>query len=432
MVLIISNFDKDRFYLLLILYLCKKITMDTNEISSSGFVTKDDAIDSNVIISDIKEIETKGYSSLYTGSYLGKKHILKGLKPEFKNKQFYENLLKKEFEISHPLDHPNIVKTIDFKHIPDLGNCIMMEYIDGPTLTQTLTKTQTKGFYDKIFNELLDAMSYFHSKQIIHRDLKPSNILITNNGNNVKIIDFGLSDTDDYLILKQAAGTKKYAAPEQLIPNNPIDCRADIYSLGIILRNNFPKSYRKIADKCAQQDREKRFSSANDIKKELKNRKIKNISIISTIVFVLLFTLSFFVTKHYISNETYNINEKQIIAESSQYIDAQLKIIEEKINEGAVSNIGEYNELVKLWHNLTTSDINKWVAQIPTDTPFHNDFINHWNTYLGDNIKDITMLYADWMRESFQLIFDNLKTGEEIVADPENPILLTLTVDTDH
>ena len=405
--------------------------MDTNEISSSGFVFQDCNSETRSSFYDIKEIETNGYSNIHTATYLGKKVILKSLKPEFKNEKFYQDLLKKEFEISRSLDHPNIVKTIDFRHIPDLGDCIVMEYIDGPTLTQTLTKTQTKGFYDKIFNELLDAMSYFHSKQIIHRDLKPSNILITNNGNNVKIIDFGLSDTDDYLILKQAAGTKKYAAPEQLIPNNPIDCRADIYSLGIILRNNFPKSYKKIADKCAQQDREKRFSSANDIKKELKNRKIKNISIISTIVFVLLFSLSFFVTKHYISNETYNINEKQIIAESSQYIDAQLKIIEGKINEGAVSNIEEYNELVKLWHNLTTSDINKWVAQIPTDTPFHNDFINHWNTYLGDNIKDITVPYADWMRESFQLIFDNLKPGEEIVADPENPILLTLTVDTD-
>ena len=413
--------------------------MDTNDISSSGFVFQDCNSETRSSFYDIKEIETNGYSNIHTATYLGKKVILKSLKPEFKNEKFYQDLLKKEFEISRSLDHPNIVKTIDFRHIPDLGDCIVMEYIEGLTLTEFIeghrvAKSQSckaKDVYEKIFNELLDAMSYFHSKQIIHRDLKPSNILITNNGNNVKIIDFGLSDTDDYLILKQAAGTKKYAAPEQLIPNNPIDCRADIYSLGIILRNNFPKSYRKIADKCAQQDREKRYSSANDIKKELKNRKIKNISIISTIVFVLLFSLSFFVTKHFASNETYNINEKQIIAESSQYIDAQLKIIEEKINEGAVSNIEEYNELVKLWHNLTTSDINKWVAQIPTDTPFHNDFINHWNTYLGDNIKDMTVPYADWMRESFQLIFDNLKPGEEIVADPENPILLTLTVDTD-
>ena len=410
--------------------------MNNNDISSSGFVFQDCHSETKSSFYDIKEIETKGYSSLHTATYLGKKVILKGLKPEFKNEIFYQDLLKKEFEISRSLDHPNIVKTIDFQNIPNLGDCIVMEYIEGLTLTEFIEghrviesqSRKAKNVYDKIFNELLDAMMYFHSKQITHRDLKPSNILITNNGNNVKIIDFGLSDADDYLILKQAAGTKKYAAPEQLIPNNPIDCRADIYSLGIILRNNFPKSYRKIADKCAQQDREKRFSSANDIKKELKNRKIKNISIISTIVFVLLFSLSFFVTKHYISNETYNINEKQIIAESSQYIDAQLKIIEGKINEGAVSNIEEYNELVKLWHNLTTSDINKWVAQIPTDTPFHNDFINHWNTYLGDNIKDITVPYADWMRESFQLIFDNLKPGEEIVADPENPGLFIIKV----
>ena len=410
--------------------------MNNNDISSSGFVFQDCHSETKSSFYDIKEIETKGYSSLHTATYLGKKVILKSLKHEFKNERFYQDLLKKEFEISRSLDHPNIVKTIDFQNIPNLGDCIVMEYIEGLTLTKFIEghkvieaqSRKAKNIFDKIFNELLDAIEYFHSKQIIHRDLKPSNILITNNGNNVKIIDFGLSDTDDYVILKQAAGTRKYAAPEQLIPNNTIDCRADIYSLGIILRNNFPKSYRKIADKCAQQDREKRYSSANEIRKALRNRKIKNISIISTIVFVLLFTLSFFVTKHYISNETYNINEKQIIAESSQYIDAQLKIIEEKINEGAVPNIGEYNELVKLWHNLTTSDINKWVAQIPTDTPFHNDFINHWNTYLGDNIKDITMLYADWMRESFQLIFDNLKTGEEIVADPENPGLFIIRV----
>ena len=408
--------------------------MDVNEISSSGFVTKEDNIDTSISVSNIEEIETKGYSRIFTAIYLGKKIILKGLKAENRNKQFYENLLKKEFEISHPLDHPNIVKTIDFKHIPILGDCIVMEYIEGQTLkefieSRKVTESQSrkaKDIYEKIFNELLDAMEYFHSKQIIHRDLKPSNILITNNGNNVKIIDFGLSDTDDYLILKQAAGTKKYASPEQLIPDNHLDCRADIYSLGIILRNNFPKSYRKIADKCAQQDREKRFSSVDDIREYIKKSKVRNITISVSIALILLFGISFFVTKHYVTNKTYTTNEKLIISESTQYIDAQLKIIEETIIKGATSNIEEYNELAKLWYDLTTSDINQWTYQIPSGTPFHNDFINHWNTYLGDNIKDISLLYTDWMRESFQLIYDNLKPGEEIVADPEKTSLFII------
>ena len=385
--------------------------MDINEISSSGFVTKDDNINSNIIINDIKEIETKGYSSLYTATYLGKTLILKGLKPEFKNKQFYENLLKKEFEISHSLDHPNIVKTIDFKHIPDLGNCIMMEYIDGITLKEfverhRVTESQSrkaKDVYDKIFNKLLDAMDYFHSKQIIHRDLKPSNILITNNGNNVKIIDFGLSDTDDYVILKQAAGTRKYAAPEQMIPNNTIDCRADIYSLGIILKNNFPKSYQKIADKCAQQDREKRFSSVDEIRNYIKKKKITKTSVVISTILILLFALSFVITKHYISGKTYTINEKEILTEASQYIDAQIATLKIKIEEGPVSDVDEFNKISETYQNLISTDYMKWAKQIPSDTPFYNDFITYWNTYLSEKIKDILTPYTDWYRESFIL-----------------------------
>lgn len=385
--------------------------MNSNDISSSGFVFQDCHSETKSSFYDIKEIETKGYSSLHTATYLGKKVILKGLKPEFKNERFYQDLLKKEFEISRSLDHPNIVKTIDFQNIPNLGDCIVMEYIEGLTLTEFIeghkvTKSQSrkaKDVYEKIFNELLDAMEYFHSKQIIHRDLKPSNILITNNGNNVKIIDFGLSDTDDYVILKQAAGTRKYAAPEQMIPNNTIDCRADIYSLGIILRNNFPKSYQKIADKCAQHDREKRFSSVDEIRNYIKKKKITKTSIVISTILILLFALSFVITKHYISGKTYTINEKEILAEASQYIDAQIATLKIKIEEGPVSDVDEFNKISETYQNLISTDYMKWAEQIPSDTPFYNDFITYWNTYLSEKIKDLLTPYTDWYRESFIL-----------------------------
>ena len=264
-------------------------------------------------------------------------------------------------------------------------------------------KSQHLWSYEKIFNELLNAMDYFHSKQIIHRDLKPSNILITNNGNNVKIIDFGLSDTDDYVILKQAAGTRKYAAPEQLIPNNTIDCRADIYSLGIILKNNFPKSYQKIADKCAQQNREKRFSSVDEIRNYIKKKKITKTSIVISTILILLFALSFVITKHYISGKTYTVNEKEILAEVSQYIDAQIATLKIKIEEGPVSDVDEFNKISETYQNLISTDYMKWAKQIPSDTPFYNDFITYWNTYLSEKIKDILTPYTDWYRESFIL-----------------------------
>lgn len=408
--------------------------MNNDDISSSGFVIKESHSEARSSFYDIKEIETKGYSCLYIATHLGKKNILKGLKPEFKNERFYQDLFRKEFEISHSLDHPNIVKTIDFQNIPNIGDCIVMEYVEGTTLrefvkSRKVTKSQSrkvKDVYDKIFNELLDAMEYFHSKQIIHRDLKPDNILITNNSNNVKIIDFGLSDADDYIILKQAAGTRKYAAPEQMIPNNTLDCRADIYSLGIILRNNFPKSYQKIADKCAQHDKEKRFSSVSEIRIFIKKKKITKITAAATLILLLLFGLSFGITKHYISSETYSLNEEKILTESSQYIDSQIEIIKNKIKEGPTSSLDKYNEVVKIYYELTTLDHKKWLDNIPNDIPFYNDFMTHWNTYFGENHKDAIMSYIYWNQESIQLIFSNLKPGENIVVDEEIPVMFRI------
>ena len=434
--------------------------MDNNDISSSGFVIQENNSETNSSYHSIKEIETKGYSCLYTATKFGKKVILKGLKPEFKKERFYQDLLKKEFEISYFLDHPNIVKIIDFQNILNIGDCIVMEYVEGMTLrefvesqrdNETTSRDVThytdenkhdvigasskvarsrgrrdKRVYEKIFNELLDAMEYFHSKQIIHRDLKPDNILITNNGNNVKIIDFGLSDADDYVILKQAAGTRKYAAPEQLIPNNTIDCRADIYSLGIILKNNFPKSYHKIAEKCAQNDKEKRFSSAGDIRNFIKKKKITKITAAVSFILLLLFTLSFVVTKHYISSGTYSLNEEKILTESTQYIDSQIEIIKNKIKEGPTSSLDKYNEVVKIYYELTTLDHKKWLDNIPNDIPFYNDFMTHWNTYFGENHKDAIMSYIYWNQESFQLIIDNLKPEEDIVADEEIPVMFRI------
>ena len=434
--------------------------MDNNDISSSGFVIQENNSEMISSFHSIKEIETKGYSCLYTATQFGKKVILKGLKPEFKKERFYQDLLKKEFEISYSLDHPNIVKIIDFQNILNIGDCIVMEYVEGVTLREFIesqrdnkttsrdvthytdenkqyvigasckvSKSQNrrdKRVYEKIFNELLDAMEYFHSKQIIHRDLKPDNILITNNGNNVKIIDFGLSDADDYVILKQAAGTRKYAAPEQLIPNNTIDCRADIYSLGIILKNNFPKSYHKIAEKCAQQDKEKRFSSVSEIRNFIKKKKITKITAAATLILLLLFALSFVVTKHYISSGTYSLNEEKILTESTQYIDSQIEIIKNKIKEGPTSSLDKYNEVVKIYYELTTLDHKKWLDNIPNDIPFYNDFMTHWNTYFGENHKDAIMSYIYWNQESLQLIFNNLKPGENIVVDEEIPVMFRI------
>ena len=175
------------------------------------------------------------------------------------------------------LDHPNIVKAISKEVNEELGSCIVMEYVNGVTLDKFLETNPSKQARHKVMDQLVDALAYIHNKQILHRDLKPSNILVTHNGNNVRIIDFGLSDADDYAILKQTVGTLSYMAPEQLEQGRKVDCRADLYAFGLLLRKLFPHRYRSVAAKCTCKDPEQRYANMEAVQKALAqhDRRVK-------------------------------------------------------------------------------------------------------------------------------------------------------------
>ncbi len=238
--------------------------MAVNDPSSSGEITSSFENISDVFTA-YAEIPSDGFNRLYKAKRYGKWFVLKGLKPDFQQKAVYNELLTKEFELGVQMDHPNIAHTFSFETDPVAGPCIVMEYVDGCTLKEFLAQKPSAAVRRKITKEILSAMSYFHGKQIIHRDLKPDNILITHNGHNVKIIDFGLADSDWHGILKQPAGSDKYSAPEQKAGNVPLDSRADIYAFGVVLRQIFTHGYGGVVRKCTQPDREKRFRNADEI-----------------------------------------------------------------------------------------------------------------------------------------------------------------------
>ena len=247
--------------------------MSSSDSSSSGEITSSFENISDVFTA-YTEIPSEGFNRLFKAQRYGKWFILKGLKPEHQRKEVYVSLLTKEFELGVRMDHPNIVHTFSKENDPVAGPCIVMEYVDGLTLKEYLTQNPSCLARKRIMRELIEAMAYYHSLQIIHRDLKPDNILITRNGHNVKIIDFGLADSDWHGVLKQPAGSENYAAPEQKKGDTPIDCRADIYSFGKIVRLLFPHSYRRIAHKCTQENRERRYSNADEILRRMQQKRL--------------------------------------------------------------------------------------------------------------------------------------------------------------
>lgn len=252
---------------------------------------------------DIQKIHEspESYSILSRMILGGKLVALKSLKPEYVGNPFYEGLLRKEYEIGRSLDHQNICPTLDFINIPNLGNCIVTQWIDGCSLAEwlrtnprrslSLSKRTDRSAIRKILLELCDALEYLHRNQIIHWDLKPSNIMITRNGQNVKLIDFGLADADWYATFKNPAGTKDYISPEQMAGES-VDCRTDIYSLGKIMQRM--GVYPRIAVICAAKDRDKRYGSVSEVRSAILERERRRRWFrTALVVSVLAMTLSF-------------------------------------------------------------------------------------------------------------------------------------------
>ena len=200
-----------------------------------------------------------GYSHTYKAKRYGQWHVLKCLTPEAAEQVQYQTLLEKEFRIAYPLTHPNIVRTLGIEDVPELGKCIVQEYIDGEPIS-CITREQAA--------ELCDAVAYIHKAGVIHRDIKPDNVLVRRDNGHIVLIDFGLADKVDFCVLKGGAGTSQYAAPEQW--TGDISPAVDIYGIGGILVLN--SNFRRIANKCRKATPQKRYTSALAIKKDLLRR----------------------------------------------------------------------------------------------------------------------------------------------------------------
>jgi DNA-binding NarL/FixJ family response regulator len=151
---------------------------------------------------------------------------------------------RQEAEAASSLDHPNVLSVLDFGLTPDGQAYMVMDMLNGPSLSDLLDKLGRLDLNDtvRIFAQCCDGLGHAHRKGIIHRDFKPSNIILVGSTDGLglaKIVDFGIvkmaqhkSHSNPELTLQgEVCGTPYYMSPEQCISLD-LTPASDIYSWG--------------------------------------------------------------------------------------------------------------------------------------------------------------------------------------------------------
>lgn len=182
------------------------------------------------------------------GPFLASKLVvIKQLRPSVVSDEQFVEQFADESRIAVRLHHPNVVHT--YEVVAEDGEYYLtLEFLNGKTLYQTLLRVRRENMpldlHIWILTQVLNGLHYAHELadfdgtplDIVHRDVSPSNVFLTYSGD-VKLLDFGIAKSAGAITSTRdgiVKGKLGYASPEQCM-TEPLDCRTDLYSVGVML-----------------------------------------------------------------------------------------------------------------------------------------------------------------------------------------------------
>ncbi|PZR09651.1 MAG: serine/threonine protein kinase [Archangium gephyra] len=246
-----------------------------------------------------------------------KKCVVKRILPHFNDDPRFIEMFLGEARLAAELNHPNLVQIFDFGEANG-QYFLAMEYIDGPNLrvlnqsTRRMSGPMSFALAARIIALAAEGLHHAHELRdesgklvnLVHRDISPDNVLVSRNGA-VKVVDFGIAKASSQPHLTKSGmikGKMAYMPPEQLA-REPLDRRADLFALGIVLyelitggmpfdatsevsiiqalmsqqplekpttyRLDCPPALEAIVLKCLEKDRERRYASCRELQADL-------------------------------------------------------------------------------------------------------------------------------------------------------------------
>jgi eukaryotic-like serine/threonine-protein kinase len=194
-------------------------------------------------------IKRGGMGAVYRGRHvlMDKTVAIKVLRPSLAGDDEVVARFSREAKAASRISHPHAVNVTDFGESENGVVFLVMEYLDGRTLKETI-KSEGPIAPERvveIVRQVTGALDAAHQQGVVHRDLKSDNIMLslTNGGDWAKVLDFGIAKIMapeggrdiDITSPNLVVGTPQYMSPEQCSQATSIDARSDVYSLGVIV-----------------------------------------------------------------------------------------------------------------------------------------------------------------------------------------------------
>jgi serine/threonine protein kinase len=196
------------------------------------------------------QIAVGGMGTVFRAEHtlIGRVAAIKVLHPEMTQSREIVTRFFNEAKATSGIKHPGIVEVFDFGYMQSGHAYLVMEFLEGETLSQRVRArgTMPEGEAAMLMRGVCSALAAAHAKGVVHRDLKPDNIFIVPEpdsplGERTKILDFGIAkltevgEGNQHTKAGAVMGTPTYMSPEQCRGTGEVDHRADLYSIGCML-----------------------------------------------------------------------------------------------------------------------------------------------------------------------------------------------------
>lgn len=222
-------------------------------------------------MTETSEIKTAGINLMMTGTENAQPVLAVGLKEPYRDKPQHQKALQREYDKNHQLEHPHLMKYLAIKEIEHAGTCLLLQWEPARTLEAYIHEGHSVEEYKRVLRQIADAVNYLHENNMVHGALDAQNVFITNKGDDVRVLNFRMRYADN---LHQPADSLKYIAPEAKDGTIALDARADIFSLGAMVKAmDLGPEYNDVVKGSCSYGRSERFDSTTAFIDAMEHRR---------------------------------------------------------------------------------------------------------------------------------------------------------------